>query len=209
MEKINIAELLKDCPKGMELDCVMFDNVTFDRVSICDNYPIIVKTPEGRMELNKYGQFFNNDFSKCIIFPKGKTTWDEFVPPCKFKVGDNIRIKGTLAIYVVTEIREDCYILDDKDTYLLFKNQDQWELVPDKFDINTLKPFDRVLVRLTNNCVWMPKFFSRYDSEMKCYSFIITDNLGYTQCIPYEGNEHLAGKTDDCDEYYKTWEEKA
>ena len=52
----------------------------------------------------------------------------------------------------------------------------------------------------------MPKFFSRYDSETKCYSFIITDNVGYSQCIPYEGNEHLVGKTDDCDEYYKTWE---
>ena len=25
-DKINIAELLKDCPKGMELDCTMFCN---------------------------------------------------------------------------------------------------------------------------------------------------------------------------------------
>ena len=25
--KINIAELLKECPEGMELDCVMFDKV--------------------------------------------------------------------------------------------------------------------------------------------------------------------------------------
>ena len=30
--KINIAELLKDCPQGMELDCTMFDNVVFDEV---------------------------------------------------------------------------------------------------------------------------------------------------------------------------------
>ena len=27
----------------------------------------------------------------------------------------------------------------------------------------------------------------------------------YKQCIPYEGNEHLLGTTDDCDDYYKTW----
>ena len=26
--------------------------------------------------------------SKCVIFPKGKTTWEGFVPPCKFKDGD-------------------------------------------------------------------------------------------------------------------------
>ena len=27
MKKINIAELLKDCPKGMELDCIIYNNV--------------------------------------------------------------------------------------------------------------------------------------------------------------------------------------
>lgn len=27
--KINIAELLEDCPKGMELDCIIYDNVEF------------------------------------------------------------------------------------------------------------------------------------------------------------------------------------
>lgn len=32
MEKINIANLLKDCPKGMELDCTMYENVEFDYI---------------------------------------------------------------------------------------------------------------------------------------------------------------------------------
>ena len=27
----------------------------------------------------------------------------------------------------------------------------------------------------------------------------------YNQCIPYEGNEHLLGTTNDCDDFYKTW----
>lgn len=30
MERINIAELLRNCPKGMELDCMLWDNVTFE-----------------------------------------------------------------------------------------------------------------------------------------------------------------------------------
>ena len=30
--KINIAELLKDCLKGMELDCTCADNVVFDKI---------------------------------------------------------------------------------------------------------------------------------------------------------------------------------
>lgn len=33
MEKINIAEILKDCPSGMELDCTSYDNVSFDKIS--------------------------------------------------------------------------------------------------------------------------------------------------------------------------------
>lgn len=28
-EKINIAELLKDCPSGMELDCIIYDDVCY------------------------------------------------------------------------------------------------------------------------------------------------------------------------------------
>lgn len=38
--RINIAELLKDCPKGMELDCLMFENLYFDKVEQDCRYPI-------------------------------------------------------------------------------------------------------------------------------------------------------------------------
>ena len=30
--KINIAELLRNCPKGMELDCTVFENLTFEEI---------------------------------------------------------------------------------------------------------------------------------------------------------------------------------
>ena len=33
MEKINVAELLRNCPKGMELDCTMYENVYFGGLS--------------------------------------------------------------------------------------------------------------------------------------------------------------------------------
>ena len=89
MEKINIAEILKDCPKGMELDCVMFENVTFEGIKH-DEYPIIVKIKEPPMALSltKTGGWNLYNSAKCVIFPKGKTTWEGFVPPCKFKTGD-------------------------------------------------------------------------------------------------------------------------
>jgi hypothetical protein len=37
---INVAEILKDCPKGMELDCALFNNpVTLDEVVDIDKLP--------------------------------------------------------------------------------------------------------------------------------------------------------------------------
>ena len=83
----NIAEILKNCPKGMELDCVLYDDVTLGSVDYgC--YPIQVQTPEGNMLLSQYGCTSLSGHAKCIIFPKGKTTWEGFVPPCQFKDGD-------------------------------------------------------------------------------------------------------------------------
>ena len=90
-QKINIAELLKDCPKGMELNCLLYENVTL--ISADDKehtiFPIKVRRSDGcKITLTEYGQYAHMDDAKCIIFPKGKTTWEGFVPPCKFKDGD-------------------------------------------------------------------------------------------------------------------------
>ena len=82
MKKINVAKLLKDCPQNMELDCTMFNKVTLftvdDREGVV--FPIKVFREDGNpIVLTKYGQYTDADFAKCVIFPKGKTTWDGFV----------------------------------------------------------------------------------------------------------------------------------
>lgn len=105
MEKINIAELLKDCPRGMELDCLLYDNVTF--ISVDDEehtiFPIKVRRSDGcKITLTKYGQYAHMDDAKCIIFPKGKTTWEGFVPPCEFKDGDIVATTNGLWIGITT-----------------------------------------------------------------------------------------------------------
>ena len=80
--KINIAELLKDCPIGMELDCAIFNDVTLYRIDTSpeNEYPIRIETKNGNfLDLTKYGTYSNVEESKCVIFPKGKTTWEGFV----------------------------------------------------------------------------------------------------------------------------------
>ncbi len=216
-EKINIAKLLKDCPSGMELDCTMIEGLEFDKI-VDAYFPIRcrIKNPYGGYNVynfTKYGCWTTDDFAKCVIFPKGKTTWEGFVPPCKFKVGDIIQdLDGYKVEIFKVDIDEKCYeyisVIAKGIGSIPFKLQDEWELAPNKFDITTLKPFDKVLVRDTNGQVWTADLFSHIMSNTNPNLRITFVCVGHypEQCIPFEGNEHLLGTTIDCDEFYKTWE---
>ena len=48
---------------------------------------------------------------------------------------------------------------------------------------------------------WDATLFSHY-SNNKFYGCCMCCD----QCIPYKGNEHLLGTTNDCDDFYKNWE---
>ena len=397
--KINIAEILKDCPQGMALDSTMWDNLYFDRV---DNDLIhCYYELDGHRNTTmfcKNGCYTAHKLSKCVIFPKGKTTWEGFVPPCKFKDGDVIYVKSKsilntelIGIYkkedneriydycsvslsresfyhhnvyglihksiiyisrlateeekeklfqaikdngyhwneetktlekllefkdgdiVTTEIgsifiyneslnNQDyfgCYvglscvniksknpkivimdqfsfknsnlrIATDAEKVILFQaikdngyywnvetknldklvepkfkvgdrvrnknykdyiytihdivdkgyiakeidadypiiilfgsQEDNYELVPNKFDITTLKPFEsKVLVRNCDSSYWRPAIFGFTEKDKNDPFYVVGGNF-FNKCIPYEGNEHLLGTTNDCDEYYK------
>lgn len=290
-KKINIAELLKDCPSGMELDSPVWNNIVFEEID-GDNIVIFRKSVDAKVYLTQYGEVNSID-GKCVIYPKGETTWEGFVPPCKFKdgdivatethlgvqvfilqraksdykghcyigydfyfnkffnageyvfdrlvteeekqklfdaikangykwnaetktlekiepnfkVGDEIREKNKHEVFLVSEVCDNHYHLDEKDISLPFHKQDDWELVPNKFDIATLIPFEsKVLVRDDNKQKWKANFWGFYNNSLPMNFPFSCCGTEYAQCIPYEGNEHLLGKKDDCNEFYKTWE---
>ena len=81
------------------------------------------------------------------------------------------------------------------------------ESTVEMFDENTLKPFDKVLVRdfLSDN--WMADFFEKIEENDIHYN-VTCVTCKWVQCIPYnEDTKHLLGTTNDCPEYYKWWEE--
>ena len=121
----------------------------------------------------------------------------------KFKVGDEIKPLGSDRHYNIKNIKNDRYILNDN-VFLKFIDEHHFELVPKKFDISNLKPFDKVLVRTDNKHVWSTQFFERINNRLKD-SFVCMGGWRYRQCIPYEGNEHLLNTVNDCDEIYKNW----
>lgn len=129
----------------------------------------------------------------------------------KFKIGDRIRHKLTGNVYEVSSFLSNGYgggvyeigIINELIVKIIdIKEQDNYELLPNKFDSNDLKPFEtRVLVRNAGG-EWMPALYTSSDPNSKgCYALVYRD-----QCIPYKGNEYLLGKTNDCDDFYKTWE---
>ena len=75
----------------------------------------------------------------------------------------------------------------------------------EKFDIKTLQPFDKVLVRDYPIDKWGCDFFSYIDNT-KLFP-IMGGGLMHKICIPYnDDTKHLIGTTNDCPEYYKWWE---
>lgn len=290
--KINIAELLKDCPKGMELDCTMYNKVTLHSVDNNKNiiFPIRILREDGNsITLTKYGQITDADFAKCVIFPKGKITWEGFHRPFKdgdilatdlgsvfylntrlntyeyygcyvgiggdgsfhicepfayqeccglateeekqklfnaiktngyswndetktlekfsrFKIGDKIKKKGlnTTKYLEITDITPNIYIFRDGGFQYIKIIDKDYELIPNKFDITTLVPFEsRVLVRSVDEGLWKPAIYGFSHQN----GYYVVGGACWKQCIPYKGNEYLCGTTDNCNNFYITWEE--
>ena len=119
----------------------------------------------------------------------------------KFKVGDRIKHRWGEIVYRIVQITEGSYVLDNLCS-IPISVEYMYNLIPNKFDITTLKPFEsKVLVRDTNTDKWRGAFYSHYKSK----KFYIIGGSYYYQCIPYEGNEYLLDTTNDCDNYYKNW----
>lgn len=131
-QKINIAQLLKDCPQGMELDCTMYDNLYFDLVDNYYNDTIncytLIDGIRTSITFTKYGTYNNHTRAKCVIFPKGKTTWEGFVPFCQFKDGDIVATSNGLWIGITTSGESNSFI----PTYCVIKHNGEFEAYLDK-----------------------------------------------------------------------------
>ena len=135
-------------------------------------------------------------------------TLERLITP-KFKIGDKIknRIVKTNNIYTIVRIEGLKYFVnlnnEDYNYEIDFELQNDWELVINKFDITTLKPFDKVLIRQCDVECWKPALWGRRTIN-KNFPFI-TSFGATSQAIPFKNNEWLVGTADDCDDYYKTW----
>ena len=124
----------------------------------------------------------------------------------------NFRVSGTICKGFVTSAGTihknydgECVLFPSKDQRDWSKFERFWDKPKlEKFDPNTLQPFDKVLVR-DEDCYWTADLFSHIDDSIGkvCCSVFL-----WKQCVPYnDETKNLVGTTDDCPEFYKWWEE--
>lgn len=105
--KINIAEILKDCPKGMKLYSPIWCEVDFDKIDIeNERHPIAVKSSKGTMHLAEDGRFCAAyETAECMLFPSSVIRdWSKF-----FKRGDVVIKNGGGMSAVFDDWANDTY----------------------------------------------------------------------------------------------------
>lgn len=136
-----------------------------------------------------------------------------------------IRIDKRYANPIVTKVQTRARNFFSKEGYyydftdaecLLFPSKDQrdwskferfWDKPKvERFNLESLQPFDKILVRDSRDYKWSIGLFSYYDAERDNYPVVVGSCNRYA--IPYnDETKHLVGTYDDCPEYYKWWEE--
>lgn len=181
-ENVDLAKILKDCPKGWEFYSSVYGEVKFLEISPSDQFHANEKDDASFME--------------------------EFVNELDYPV----KLKVNICEYRVTKAGEhqkgvgECTLFPSKDQRDWSKFTAPW-YKKDKFDPNTLKAFDKVLVRDERLECWRCALYSHKREESTSFKYATTAN-SYARCIPYnDDTKHLVGTTYEAPEYYKYWED--
>lgn len=165
------------------------------------------------IDLDKYHVAVSNNIGIDILF-ENQDYWelvnDNFesksISP-KFKEGDRIVLKDNpynMPSLKIKTVTNELYILEEG--FLYITSTDERYVLENKFNINDLKPFDKVLVRYNSDSVWIAQLFEAYD-KTQYWPIFCVGHTRYKQCIPYKDNESLLGTTKECDDFYKIWED--
>ena len=123
--------------------------------------------------------------------------------PITVSMKDGNTYNFTLEGLAYTRYEGECLLFPSKDQ----RDWSKFKLKKHKFDPNTLKPFDKVLVRDSDLMTW----------ECECFLYIIQDKENYPYacmyhlykyCIPYnDDTKHLVGTAEEAPEFYRYWED--
>ena len=132
-------------------------------------------------------------------------------PKHEFNVGDKVKIccpessentirKHNGEILTVECVLENGVSVYNDETGLFLKFDEIEHFEEKKQEVSNgakheFKPFDKVLVREDESDVWICRLFDRFFQDKGGLGYCCQDGISYDFCIPYEGNEHLVGTT--------------
>ena len=155
-------------------------------------------------------KFYSSDFGEVTFFEISPHDWDHY--PIRLHYRGEVSSRPLVTS--LTKNGQNYYGYDGECTLFPSKTQRDWSKFvrfwdkpkKEKFDVNILQPFDKVLVRDVYKKCWVCTLFSHIDNDVSFPVYCSSDC--FATCIPYnEDTKHLVGTTDDCPEYYKWWEE--
>ena len=105
-----------------------------------------------------------------------------------------------------TDYKGECMLFPSKDQ----RDWSKFKVKKPKFDPKTLKPFDKVLVRISNESyttTWCADFVAE-PSHAKNETPLTLGVIEANMVIPYnEDTKHLVGTEEEAPEFYRYWEE--
>ena len=162
-KKLNLCEILKNCPTRTEFWSDDYGIVRFDSIFIGADTPIRVTRPD------EYYSHYTKEGWHCKEMPGSCLLWPS----------------------------RDCR------DWSKFTAQ---KIKKERFDPKTLKAFDRVLVKDSENLTWKINLFSHINNKAE-YPYCCLLSF-YKYCIPYnDETKHLVGTKDEAPDFYKYWED--
>ena len=179
-ENIDLTKILKDCPIGWRFYSSVYGYVEF--LGVSHGCPVPLHGQDDELYLvedlmrKKYPIRIKSRFGEYDVSHEGK-----------LRVGAG-----------------ECILFPSKDQRDWSEFTAPW-YKKEKFDLKTLKPFDKVLARIDDESLWCCELFSFIDyvaNIVKCCGTY------YDYCIPYnDDTKHLVGTSEEAPEYYRYWEE--
>ena len=131
--------------------------------------------------------------------------------PIEIKIFNKFTNPSAISAYLAKDGRcsssydGECTLFPAKDQRDWSKFERFWDKPKvEKFDVNTLQPFDKVLTRCDDSEKWDIDLFGYFDN---LYKGVCCLDAYLKMCIPYnDETKHLVGTKNDCPDYYKWWE---
>lgn len=81
-QKLNLCEILKDCPEGTKLYSPLFGEVDFQRMRSDDENAIVITKGVIDASFTKEGFYYADVSEECLLFPsKEQRDWSKFTAP--------------------------------------------------------------------------------------------------------------------------------